>query len=73
MELLKGTTVPLAGGIQVLGVGVMPPGVVLEARGSLVKPPGFLREGGGHQEPEVKGRRVETGVGAPVLWGEVIQ
>lgn len=57
-ELLKEITGPQVGGIRVPLVGRVL-GVVL---GTAVKPPGYLREGGGHREVEV-----EIGEGAPLL------
>ncbi|KAK5880892.1 hypothetical protein CesoFtcFv8_021753 [Champsocephalus esox] len=57
-ELLKEITGPRVGGIRVPLVGRVL-GVVL---GTAAKPPGYLREGGGHREVEV-----EIGEGAPLL------
>lgn len=48
-ELLKGIMGPRVGGTRVPLVGLML-GVVLEPGETVVKPPGYLREGGGHQE-----------------------
>lgn len=48
-ELLKEIMEPRVGGIRVPLVGLML-GAVLEMEDTAVKPPGYLREGGGHQE-----------------------
>lgn len=49
LELLKGIMGHRVGGIRVPLVGLML-GAVLELQETVVKPPGYLREGGGHQE-----------------------
>lgn len=48
-ELLKEIMGHLVGGIRVPLLGLML-GAVLELGQTVVKPPGYLREGGGHQE-----------------------
>lgn len=48
-ELQKGIMGPRVGDIQVPQVALML-GAVLEMEEMVVKPPGYLREGGGHQE-----------------------
>lgn len=72
-ELLKEIMGPRVGGIRVPLVGLML-GAVLELGELVVKPPGYLREGGGHQEQEVtEGFLVVIGVGAPLVLVELIQ
>lgn len=48
LALLKGIMGPRVGDIRVPLVGLML-GAVLEMGETVVKPPGYLREGGGHQ------------------------
>lgn len=69
-ELLKEIMGPLVGGFQIPLVGLMH-GAVLELGETVVKPPGYLREGGGHQEwTEVL--QVVIGVATPLVLVELI-
>lgn len=73
LVLLKRIMGPRLGGIRVPLVGLML-GAVLELVETVVKPPGYLREGGGPQEQ--KGREVfldVIGEGAPLVLAVLIQ
>lgn len=72
-ELLKEIMGPRVGGIRAPLVGLML-GAVLELGEIVVKPPGYLREGGGHQEQEGReGFLVGIGVGTPLVFVALIQ